>query len=307
MADYSIPFCDDGGRRVPTSDEKENGFPCGPIDLELFNGLFHSLQAEIGTVVDQAGIEHTDLTNDRLYLAIMALIEAATGGGDVESYLLISQARARLPIFPDVQTANGTFGMTSPGTGQVRIPAAVTFLHRGIFPVTTVLTDFATAASKTYHVRWNPTDGFALKDVADVSYNPLVALETSSIFDSTYDNMLVARVITNSSNVPTITNLSNKVRLSRLHSQAVAFNHSPTFTTLSGTSMLDLNWVRTPIIFDIGFNDVDNGSAGDLQGIGFKFAIGGTSRYGSDNFQYRYQDSLSNNGTATVVITALAV
>ncbi|WP_025658458.1 hypothetical protein [Rhizobium sp. IBUN] len=41
-------------------------------------------------------------------------------------------------------------------------------------------------------------------------YNPSTLAETIETFDSTYDDMLCARIITNSSNVPTVTNLINR-------------------------------------------------------------------------------------------------
>ena len=52
--------------------------------------------------------------------------------------------------------------------------------------------------------------GFALKDLGDVAYNPAALAEDNPAFDSTYDDMLVARIVTDASNVATITNLANK-------------------------------------------------------------------------------------------------
>lgn len=112
-----------------------------------------------------------------------------------------------------MQTTTGHFGVTS-STGQVTVPAGVSFLHRGISPYTSALTIIATDASKTYHLRWNKTDGFTLKDLASGVYNPSALVDGNAAFDSTYDDMLVARVITNSSNVPTVTNLANRSQLS---------------------------------------------------------------------------------------------
>lgn len=140
---------------------------------------------------------------------MLALIDAATGGNPA-GYILMTQARARLPIFPEVINTDGRIIVTSPGTGQVRLPGGVDFLHRGIFTVTTSQTDFATDPSKTYHLRWDPTNGFRLIDVANNVYNPTALVETNIKFDSTFDDIIFARVITNSSNVPTITNLANK-------------------------------------------------------------------------------------------------
>lgn len=209
MADFRTPFSSGGSFRFPTTDERLNGFPCGPADRELFNGLLLRIESEINSVVGEAGLIPTDTQHDWLMQAIQALINAATGGNPA-GYVLMSQARARLPIYPEVNNVDGKLIVTAPATGTVRVPGGVNFTHRGIFTETTAQTDFITIASKSYHLRWNPTDGFALKDLTNVVYNPGGLSEASTTFDSTYDDMLVARVITNSSNVATITNLANK-------------------------------------------------------------------------------------------------
>lgn len=211
MADFDPPFADQGERRLPTTTEQQQGFPCGPASRELFNGLFWLLQGQIKEIANEAGVipsQEGDIT--LLKRAVLALIDAATGGGTADNYILMDQARSRLPIYPDVQHETGHLGVLSPSTGTVRVPGSRTFLHRGIFPVTTVQTDFATDPSKTYHLRWNPTDGFVLRDLASGTYNPGTLAETNATFDSSYDDMLVARVVTNSSNAATITNLINR-------------------------------------------------------------------------------------------------
>jgi hypothetical protein len=209
VSNFSTPFANAAQRRVANVDEKANGFPCGPADQSLFNGLFHQIQKELDSVHQAAGIVGDDTSFNTTLLSIQALIDAATGAAAGEGYVLMSQARARNPVYPEIMTADFRINCSSPGAGTVRIPGGVSFLHRGIFIVETVETDFATTASKTYHIRWSYADGYALKDVSDVAYNPTTAAETSSIFDSTFDDMLIARVVTNSSNVATVTNLAN--------------------------------------------------------------------------------------------------
>lgn len=317
MADFSTPFSSVGGNnRLPTVDEQQEGFPCGPADQALFNGLFRALQAEIGDIVDYAGVTPSSSDDTTLRQAVLALIAAATGGsGD---YVLMAQARARLPIFPDVQTVDGTLGVTTPGTGQIRIPASKTFLHRGIFPVTTTLTDIATLASKTYHLRWNPTDGFALKDLSNGTYNPSTLLDGNAAFDSTYDDMLVARVTTNSSNVPTVTNLINSIQLSNQTTRRAALADSVTWTTLAASG-ISLNWARTPIISNVALNEVRSANAGPpgpmgatngtMRGTGARLTT--VTRYSVGDIEYYYEDNQTGtpngNGLFSVVITALAV
>lgn len=247
MADFDPPFAQSGERRLPTATERAQGFLCGPASQVLFNGMFHRIEAEIGEVIEHAGIVPTDERDTLLREAIEALIAAATGGGATGDYLLMTQARARLPIFPEILTADGKMGITSPATGQVRVPGNVVFQHRGIFRVTTVQTDFPTDASKTYHLRWNPTDGFAMKDLAGVTYNPTAAAETNVGFDSAYDDMLVARVITNSSNVPTVTNLVNRPRLFySIRAEGPASVVAGNAGAREFLSTQTYNWARTP-------------------------------------------------------------
>lgn len=249
MADFSTPFSSASANnwRYLTNDEKQNGLACGPLERQMLNNLFRALQAEIAAVITYGSVAFTDSDDTLLRQAITNMIDAATGGsGD---FVLMAQARARLPIYPEVTSASDyRITVTTPSVGTVRVPASATFLHRGIYEVTTSQEDFATTASKTYHLRWDPTNGFDLYDLADsVTYNPAVLAETDASFDSTYDDMLVARVVTNGSNVATITNLSNASVLAASLVQSgtdwfySGLNHS------SSKFAYTYNWARRPI------------------------------------------------------------
>lgn len=248
MADFDPPFAHSTtDRRPPTTDEIDNGFPCGPLDRPLWNWLFWMLQAEVGEVIDFAGLTGDNGDTTQLRQAIEAMIAAATGGGDTSQFLLVSQARARLPIFPDVTTGStGLFGITSTGAGNVRVPAGVNFQHRGIYPLTSVLTDIATNVSKTYHLRCDlTTNTWALKDLADIAYNPTALAENDASFDSTYDSMLAARVVTNAGNAVTITNLANKARLRAPILSTVTPVHNVNHNWTASHAQT-FNWARTP-------------------------------------------------------------
>lgn len=207
-------------------------------------------QREIDHVISFFGLTPTNTDLQQLRKAIEAAIDAATGAGDTSQYLLVSQARVRLPIFPEIKSADGKMNVTSPSAGTVQVPTAVSFQHRGIYPISTsdYIEDdrtFTTLANKTYHLRWNPTDGFLLEDLADSGYNPTVLPESDASFDSTYDDMLVARVVTSAGNVSTITNLVN---IDRLWShQAIAGSMiSPSTNDARALFNFSLNWARTP-------------------------------------------------------------
>lgn len=202
-------------------------------------------QRELVHLIEFSGQTPNALDLTQVRQAIETLIAAATGGGDVETYLTLLQASARLPIFPEVQSSSGHFGVFSPEAGKVRIPAGVSFLHRGIAPHTSIETDLVTSPNKTYHLRWNSTDGFALKDLASGTYNPSVAAEGKSAFDSTFDDMLGARVVTSASNVVTVTNLINKDRLSAVFEKTTMERQSGAWSGLPFLSGA-LNWARTP-------------------------------------------------------------
>lgn len=155
-----------------------------------------------------------------------------------------------MPFFPEIETADNRLAIT-PSTGQVVVAGDQTFIHRGVRRVNTTATlvaarTFATTVSKIYHLRWRWNAGvpaYVLKDLADPSYNPGAAAETSPIFDSTYDDMLIARVVTSAGNVPTVTALKNKHQL-LLQSKktGLAGNRNEYVFFIEDT----FNWSRTP-------------------------------------------------------------
>lgn len=149
------------------------------------------------------------------------------------------------PIFPEV-AGNGLFTLTSPGAGQLRIAAGTTWTHRGAFTYTSVQTDLATAANKTYHLRWGRVNGFALYDLSSGAYNPSSVPETDATFDTTYDSMLVARVVTSAGNVLTVTPLINKAALSASIAMTPGPLVAPSLNLSRQSQTADYNWSRTP-------------------------------------------------------------
>lgn len=270
MANFSKPFSEDNvSRRNPSASEQCDGFECGDLDLDLFNGMFHRIEAEIGEVVNFAGIASTNDRNTFLREAIesIAINAAAAATGSIpttstDGFLSLTQATSRLPIFPEIQTADNRINVSSPAAGTVRIPSGVTFTHRGIENIVTTQQDFATSASTIYHVRWSPTNGYELLSLSDASYNPSSLAETDTSFDSDFDSMLIARVITNSSNIPVITNLSNAHSLSQNGESAnltpEPFTQSTSANLASSTPLGNretLNWARNINVSLSGFRD----------------------------------------------------
>jgi hypothetical protein len=170
-----------------------------------------------------------------------------------------------LKFFPEIESADGKTAVTSPSAGTVQVPTSVTFTHRGSYPVSTsdyleAARTFDTLANKTYHLRWNPVDGFTLEDLADSGYNPSVLAESNVAFDSTYDDMLIARIVTSAGNVATITNLVNRDRYSTTVGRA-AFVDIGGAGAQTDTYVLDL--ARTPEIALSKFSQNTTGSAND--------------------------------------------
>lgn len=299
MANFNPPFSNAADRRFPTSDERQNGFDCGPADRELFNGLFHRIESEIGNVISEAGITPSDSTLTQLRDSIQAMIDASTGGGDPEQFLLLDQARARLPIYPDVLTSDGRITIITAGTGTIRLPGGVSFQHRGIFPITTEQTDFPTLASKIYHLRWNPTDGFELKDLADSGYNPGTLVETDVAFDAGYDDMLVARIVTNSSNIATITNLANRptLRFSYFRDYLLypAGSLGNPSVGAAAREIINFNFARTPQFY---MNGLAESGLTTHDGDGAETNLNPLSltRYNSEIFAFSYNRNTGQGG-----------
>lgn len=309
MANFYVPapWANSATRRPPTVSERNGGFECGPADKQLFDYLIYSLHAELGHLIDYAGLTGTDADTQQVRKAIELLIAAALGSGTAGDYLLMAQARSRLPFWPEVQSSDNKINVIQPTGGQVQVPSGVTVLHRGIYPISTSdFTEgertFSTDPSKVYHLRLNlgvGVEALSLEDLADTGYNAGGDPETDSMFDSAYDDMLVARVVTDGSNVATITNLRNAIRLShRYASEAAALNAITTAKTFAGTGQT-LNWARTPIIYDPKLRGLNTGSGTFATGyVGtyglfgtFAFAEPTVTRYGSSDLQYFYDDS----------------
>jgi hypothetical protein len=262
--------------------------------------------AQAGSKVPKRAVEHPQ----REIVAVIKAANIVPSGEDTTQLLQALQFfNAQFPIYPDCKNSNGTFDVSSPSPGTIRIPAGITWVVRGATPYTTEQTDRSTIANKIYHMRWDKVNGFRLRDLADVAYNPTVAAESNAGFDTTFDDVLVARIATNGSNVATITNLVNR---SRLRSQIIRRDALPSqlnWGPLSGSGVT-LNWARTPDVVYFAMNEwrSDNSGptgsqtgpgAGIARAIGGRVPTGGSSRYTISPLEYYYEDDNLTNGTAS--------
>lgn len=141
-----------------------------------------------------------------------ASADSAAGAFLIEPWALAMMALDRLPIYPEIDTASAKLALTAT-TGQIVIDGGQSFRHRGHRVVNTSDTasgsrTFATAINKTYHLRWTWSAGAGSYSLVDMtSASPT---ESDRSYDSTYDRLLIARVVTNGSNVLTVTPYVNK-------------------------------------------------------------------------------------------------
>lgn len=218
---------------------------------------------EILAVIEAAGIEPTNADLTQLLQAINNMISTALSnyippeGGDplpppVPVSFLLN------PVYPHVTVNGGTMSVAS-ANAQVAVAAGQTFIHRGgvlhnSSDTPSAQRTFSTAASRTYHLRWRYNGGvpvFGLFDLTDPAYNPGGLAETHASFDSGYDDMLIARVVTNAANSPTVTALLNRHSLGRAEiitgvGGVLAGQQGANFRILSS-----LNWGRSPLSFSL--------------------------------------------------------
>ena len=226
-----------------------NGDPLTATEGSYFpNAAIEHPQREIVKVITEAGLtpDHADLT--QLWQALRTWFGSS-------------------PMFPEITVAGAVMAVTAGTTGELTISAAQTWLHRGWRKFTTddfalANLQFTTIANSTYHLRWYapghanapvgtwPKGRFMLRALADsTDYNPTVAAETDLAFDSTFDDMLVAKVVTNGANAVTATSLVNRMRLaSEVAKTTHTFSYALTEVGPDVAPTYTLNWARTPQI-----------------------------------------------------------
>lgn len=207
------------GEADPNASYKDRNTGAGEPGSRVPARAIEHPQREIVTVIESAGLTPSRSSVSQLDEAIDLKIAQALGSGENPLNDLLTILRARNPIFPVINTVGNTFNLSVPSTGVLRIPAGISITHRGCFNDTTSEQDFNTVANKTYHLRkrwfdsadWDP--GWELVDVSNSTYNPSALAEGNVAFDTSFDDMISHRVVTDASNVATITALKNAHKL----------------------------------------------------------------------------------------------
>ena len=162
-----------------------------------------------------------------------------------------------LPIYPEVVASSKILSVSSPSAGVVQVDDGGSFVHRGFVTYQTTdapLADrqFTTAPGATYHLRWQYNGGapqYVLRNLTDPGYNPGGLAETDAAFDTTFDDMLLARVVTDGGNVATITALKNADRLT------FSINFNCTDSAANGDIVFGAgNYVIVPVRTDNGLS-----------------------------------------------------
>lgn len=169
-----------------------------------------------------------------------------------------------LPFYPEIESTDGKISVTDNGDGTITIDPDQVIRWRGFRRFNT--SDFsagdrtfAHSADKTYHLRFYPpghgdasnaanwpNGRFALKDLASSGYNPGSEDEADGVFNTGYDDVLLARIVTNGSNIPEIKSLRNSHQMVKtvLHDDDdlvdSGANGSRTFFEVV------FDWARTP-------------------------------------------------------------
>lgn len=252
-----FPEASDGG--VPP-EAASNGFdptnpPTSGAALYYGNGcgvvlrpvVLNSLISEIACITDKAGRNYDPGDVCNLYNAVMDLITSSQRG---------------MPIYPEILETNNVMTVNA-GVGLVTVPDGQVWRHRGFSDLDStniplIQRQFATIANTVYHLRWyapgllapvmtSPYGVLVLHSVVDPVYNPTALAEGAMEFDSTYDNMLIARVVTNAGNVPTVTALMNKANHRQFFTKSAMQQQSGGWVGLPRLTAV-LNWARTPFM-----------------------------------------------------------
>lgn len=266
-----------------------DGNPAGGIkgSIPPAAAIEHPMR-EILNVITFPGLVPTESDLTQLLQAIQLMISSAIsgigGGGGGGGSGAVPTDFARFPIYPEIKTGGGYFTVSAI-TGQVTIDAGQQFVWRGGIlhnTTDTVVGDrqFATVANKTYHLRWRYNGGtpiYQLLDLADISYNPSAGSETATGFDSNYDDMLIARVVTNGANTPTVVPLLN---IDRHIVQGTAIGPKGTLgvntaegvgggagvlpTAITQFQLIPLNFARKADAYLSVINDLDMAKANEM-------------------------------------------
>lgn len=100
MSSINLPFAASGDRRAPNVGELSAGFPCGPLDLELFNWLHWWTTGQFDEAITAAGLTADDAVLVQLAQAIARSASGSTwfvAGGTANAITLAGTGAFQVP------------------------------------------------------------------------------------------------------------------------------------------------------------------------------------------------------------------
>ncbi|WP_029236246.1 pyocin knob domain-containing protein, partial [Vibrio coralliilyticus] len=194
----------------------------------------------------------------------------------------------KLPIYPEIKTDGNVVSLKLTGTELTVYNNPVYFYGWQLHRINPTGIKFTVDLSKTYHLRFSIQSGLELKDVTDATYNPSSKAEMDASFDSTHDDMLLAKIETG-----TLIPLINKPEL-YADMQMVGVSNNPDHPD----RIFSYNWARTPVQVEglvIGINghslaSFEDWNASAREGItGFDVMLVTLDRYKAHH-KYRAMD-----------------
>jgi hypothetical protein len=154
-------------------------------------------------------------------------------------------ALKQIPIYPVIFTDGNVFEMDLIGSDLTVSAGQIIRMH-GWNDISTddLVRSFSIDTAKTYHVRFSMESGIYIKAVDDASYNPDSLSESDRLFDTTYDDALLAKI--EGAIVTALINLSDSL--------SFTYDGLPNSTDsalggndYTGSFELPLNWSRSPV------------------------------------------------------------
>ncbi|MCP4133317.1 MAG: hypothetical protein GY754_20280 [bacterium] len=178
--------------------------------LALAGALF-SCEAGLSTGNDSGTGSDTGFSFSDLYSKIDKMQQLIDSINIMLDKLSETQSTSYILNYPHILNDSNAIAITS-GSGRVSYGGGDSVVLVGK-KMELPSFDFTTQASTTYHIRYTAAKGWSLNDLSGSGYNPSTLSETDTAFDSSYEDMLAARVVTDAGNSVTVTALRNKDRL----------------------------------------------------------------------------------------------
>lgn len=212
-------------------------------------------------------------------------------------YPTIAQILTYNRVFPHTMTGDNKLTVIDNEDGTATLAADQSWVHRGFFPRSSNDLDVEARTveippNATGHLRWRWNGGapqVTFGNLADdQGYNPGELVDADPVFDTSLDDMLIARIERDGSGTLEITGLRNRAQLrSHFRGQEVFTNVSAGSSPLKMGEAVTLDWARTPRNIIIPSGTSGPGIAGNMDV--------GVASSGIPNIESRYGFQVSLN------------